>query len=111
MKVFVDSDGDVTKMIPWLIDAGIDGVSPLERQAGVDVDKLTQEYPNFLFLGGFDKLVIKNGETAMKTEFERLRPAIQRGNYLPSMDHQTPPEVSLANYKIYIDLLKSFNRV
>jgi uroporphyrinogen-III decarboxylase len=106
IKVFVDSDGDVTKMVPWLIDAGVDGVSPLERQAGVDIDKLTAEYPDFLFLGGFDKLVIKNGEKAMKEEFERLRPSILRGNYLPSMDHQTPPEVSLANYKTYVDLLK-----
>ena len=32
----VDTDGDVTRMVPWLQEVGIDGVLPLERQAGVD---------------------------------------------------------------------------
>jgi len=32
----VDTDGDVTRMVPWLMREGIRGVLPLERQAGVD---------------------------------------------------------------------------
>jgi hypothetical protein len=33
VKVLVDSDGDITSMIPWLTEAGIEGVYPLEKQA------------------------------------------------------------------------------
>ena len=32
----VDTDGDVTMMVPWLMREGIRGVLPLERQAGVE---------------------------------------------------------------------------
>jgi len=108
IRVMIDSDGDVTKMIPWLTDAGIEGILPLERQAGVDVNELTRQYPDFFFIGGFDKMVMKFGQEAMRNEFERLLPAIQSGRYLPSVDHQTPPDVSLENYKIYVRLMKEY---
>src|ERR1019366_1431690 len=32
----VDTDGDVTRLVPWLQSVGVEGVLPLERQAGVD---------------------------------------------------------------------------
>ena len=108
IKVIVDSDGDIAKMIPWFIESGVEGILPLERQAGVDVDKLTVEYPDFFFIGGFDKMVMKHGEEAMQREFERIYPAMRRKNYLPSVDHQTPPDVSLENYHIYLNLLKKY---
>jgi hypothetical protein len=108
VMVFVDSDGDVTKMIPWLINAGVEGILPLERQAGVDVNLLTAKHPDFFFLGGFDKMVMKFGEGAMVKEFERIYPAMLRGNFLPSVDHQTPSDVSLDNYRVYVKLLEHY---
>ena len=108
IKVFVDSDGDITKMLPWLIRAGVDGILPLERQAGVDINVLTAQYPDFFFIGGFDKMVMKFGEHAIRQEFERILPAMKRRNYLPSVDHQTPPDVPLATYYKYIELLKEY---
>ncbi|MCQ2770799.1 MAG: hypothetical protein MJ236_03255 [Clostridia bacterium] len=107
-KVIIDTDGDVSLMIPWLIRAGIDGVLPLERQAGVDINKLREKYPNFLFLGGFDKMTMTKGEEAMRSEFERLLPAMKSGGFIPSVDHQTPPGVSLENYRIYVKLLDEY---
>lgn len=107
-KVIVDTDGDVSMMIPWLRRAGIDGVLPLERQAGVDICALREQYPDFLFLGGFDKMTMTRGEEAMRAEFERLLPAMRSGGFIPSVDHQTPPGVSLENYKIYVRLLAEY---
>jgi uroporphyrinogen-III decarboxylase len=108
VKVLVDTDGDVTTMIPWLFNAGIEGVYPLERQAGVDVAKLRQLHPNLIMMGGYDKLVMSRGETAMRTEFERLLSVMRSGGYIPSVDHQTPPEVSLENYRIYMRLFREY---
>ena len=108
VKVFIDSDGDVNKMIPWLMEAGIDGIYPLERQAGVDVMGLRKEYPRLLMMGGFDKMVMWKGEAAMRTEFERLLPVMKSGGYVPCVDHQTPPQVSLDDYKLYLRLLKEY---
>lgn len=110
IKVLVDSDGDITEMIPWLKEAGIDGVYPLERQAGVDVCKIREEYPDFLMLGGYDKMVMPLGEEAMRAEFERLLPVMKTGGYVPSVDHQTPPGVSLENFKTYARLFREYCR-
>ncbi len=107
-KVIVDTDGDVSMMIPWLIRAGVDGVLPLERQAGVDLVKLREDYPDFLFIGGYDKMVMSKDESAMRAEFERLLPVMRSGGYIPSCDHQTPPGVSLENYRIYVRLLAEY---
>ena len=107
-KVIIDTDGDVSMMIPWLIRAGIDGVLPLERQAGVDINRLRELYPDFLFIGGFDKMTMPRGEEAMRAEFERLLPAMRAGGFVPSCDHQTPPSVSLENYHIYVRLMKEY---
>lgn len=109
IKVIIDSDGDVTEMIPWLIEAGVDGLLPLERQAGVDVLALKKAFPEFLFIGAYDKMVMKNGEAAMREEFERLLPAMKMGGFIASIDHQTPPDVSLENYRTYIKLYREYS--
>jgi len=107
-KVFIDTDGDVEPLIPWFKEVGIEGVLPLERQAGVDVNRIRQNHPDWLMMGGFDKTIMKNGEEAMRKEFERLLPAIKSGGYIPSVDHQTPPDVSVENYRIYVKLLREY---
>ena len=107
-KVIVDTDGDVTLMIPWLKRAGIEGVLPLERQAGVDLNRIRADHPDFILIGGFDKMVMKHGEEAMRAEFERLLPCMRSGRCVPGVDHQTPPDVSIDNYRIYVRLLKEY---
>ncbi len=107
-KVFIDSDGDISEPIDWFKRAGIEGILPLERQAGVDLEKLRLRHPDFLFIGHFDKMVMPYGEEAMRKEFERLLPVMRQGGFIPSVDHQTPPGVSLENYRIYLKLLKEY---
>jgi uroporphyrinogen-III decarboxylase len=104
----IDSDGDITRLIPWFQGVGIRGILPLERMAGVDVNFLRDEYPDFILIGGYDKTVMKDGEAAMRKEFERLLPAMKKGGFIPSVDHQTPPGVPLENYYIYLKLLHEY---
>ena len=104
----VDSDGDVTELIPWLEEVGIQGLLPLERMAGVDVASIRRNHPCFRMIGAFDKTVMKLGEQAMRTEFERLLPTMRAGGFIPSVDHQTPPDVSLDRYRVFVRLLKEY---
>lgn len=106
--IFVDSDGKVDEIVDWFEQAGIEGIWPLERQAGVDVAELRKKYPRMRFLGGFDKTVMHKGENALRAEFERLLPVAQQGGYIISCDHQTPPEVSYNDYKLYIRLFHEY---
>ncbi len=110
VKVLVDSDGDISSMVSWFEGAGIEGVYPLERQAGVDLAKIRAEHPRFLMMGGYDKMVMPLGEAEMRAEFERLLPVMRSGGYIPSVDHQTPPGVSLENYRIYIRLFEEYTQ-
>lgn len=110
IPVLADSDGDITVMIPWLEQAGIQGVYPLERQAGVDICAIREKYPRFLMMGGFDKMVMTKGEDAIRREFDRIFPVMKSGGYIPSVDHQTPPGVSLDDYRIYIKVFDEYVR-
>lgn len=105
-----DSDGDVTEMIPWLERVGLQGVLPLERQAGVDGMALREAHPELVMIGHYDKMVMNRGEEAIRGEFERLLPLMRSGRFVPSVDHQTPPGVSLEQYRTYLRLFEDCAR-
>jgi hypothetical protein len=87
---------------------GIQGVLPLERQAGVDGMALRREFPQLLMIGHFDKMVMDKGEQAIRAEFERLMPLMQSGGFIPSVDHQTPPHITIEQYHLYRRLLDEY---
>lgn len=104
----VDTDGDATRLVPWLLREGIQGVLPLERQAGVDGMRLRSLFPTLRMIGHYDKMVMAHGEEAIRSEFERLVPLMKAGGFIPSVDHQTPPGVSLEQYRTYLRLLNEY---
>ena len=81
---------------------------PLERQAGVDGMVLRKKFPNLRMIGHYDKMIMNKGETAIRREFERLYPLMKTGGFIPSVDHQTPPSVSMDQYRSYLKLLVEF---
>lgn len=101
----VDSDGDIEECIPWFTQCGVAGMLPFERQSGVDIARVRRKHPNLVMIGGFDKMTMTRGKEAMRAEFERLLPVMRQGGYIPGVDHQTPPGVSLAQYREYLALL------
>lgn len=105
----IDSDGDVEPLIPWFEKVGIQGILPLERMAGVDVNRIRKNHPKWRMIGGFDKTVMHLGESALRREFERIKPAVLGGYYIPSCDHQTPPAVSIDDYKLYVKMMREFS--
>lgn len=104
----IDSDGDISLPAYWFEEAGLEGILPLERQAGVDIASLRRDHPAMKFIGHFDKMTMNKGEKVMRREFERLLPTAARGGFLVGCDHQTPPGVSLDDYRIYIKLFNEY---
>lgn len=102
----VDSDGNIESCTSWFMDCGVRGMLPLERQSGVDVARLRENHPDLTMVGGFDKMTMNRGVEAMRAEWERLLPVMRQGGFIPSVDHQTPPGVSLAQYHDYLALMK-----
>ena len=104
----IDSDGDIAIPANWFEKAGLKGILPLERQAGVNIAQLRNNHPDMKFIGHFDKMTMHRGEEAMRKEFERLIPTASKGGFLIGCDHQTPPEVSIENYKLYLKLFEEY---
>lgn len=107
-KIIVDSDGFCEPLIPWFKELGVDGMLPCERQAGVDINRIRNNYPDFILIGGFDKMVMDKGEEAIRNEFERILSVMRSGRYVPGVDHQTPPAVTLKDYRIYLRLFHEY---
>ena len=105
---FVDTDGDVTEPASWFEEVGVLGFLPLERMAGVNVVALRRDHPQLRMIGAFDKTVMHLGEAHIRQEFERLLPVMKQGGYIPSVDHQTPPGVSLEDYHLWMRLLREY---
>lgn len=106
--VWLDCDGNIEKLIPHWLDAGVNCMFPIEVGTwGADPVKMRKEYgKELLLMGGFDKHVLAQGKGAIKTEVERLLPLVEEGGFIPFCDHRVPPDVALNDYLYYLELAR-----
>ncbi|HEY3398673.1 MAG TPA: uroporphyrinogen decarboxylase family protein [Armatimonadota bacterium] len=102
-----DCDGDFRLLLPLWLEVGVNGMSPCEVAAGIDVGELRAEYGRDVLLsGGIDKRVLAVGGEKMKQELESRYATAELGGYVPGIDHGVPPDVSWANYCEYVAISK-----
>ncbi len=102
--VVVDSDGNTEPLIGRLLDAGVDAIWPMER-ASADMNPLDlrKKYGKSLRLwGGVDKRELAKGPEAIDRHLAELAPLAEEGGFIPTVDHQVPPDVSLGNFRYYM---------
>jgi hypothetical protein len=54
IRVLFHSDGNLYPILDGLVDAGIDGLNPIEINAGMDVGVIHKRYPGIFMAGGID---------------------------------------------------------
>ncbi len=96
----MDSDGDVSQLIPLWIESGFNCLNPIEIAAGNDPLALHARYGHRLALrGGLDKRVLAIGGAPMHSMLQAIvPPLVADGGYIPSCDHGVPPDISWFNY-------------
>ena len=105
--IALDSDGDITELIPCWLEAGINVLYPFEAQAGMDVLAVRKQYGRELRMwGGFDKRTLAWGPEAIDAELARVRPLVEEGGYVPHPDHSLPPDVPFANYCYFMERMR-----
>ena len=107
--LYFDSDGNIEKLIPILLnECGVNFHWPLECAAGMDAVALRKKYGKDLILGGnIDKLVFAKGKDAIREEVMSKVPfLLETGGYFPSLDGDIPPDISLENFRYFINLLR-----
>ncbi len=101
--VVIDTDGNPELVLPHFLDAGVDGIWPLERASDMDPIRLRQKFGRDLRLwGGVDKRELAKDFAAIDTHLRTLQPLVAEGGFIPTVDHLVPPDVSLANFEHYM---------
>ena len=103
----LDSDGDIWKLIDVWVDNGINILWPFEVQSGMDIVKVRNRYPDLVIMGGVNKKEIARGGDAMCAEVDRITPLVEKGGYIPELDHSIPPDISWPVFCEYIEYLKN----
>lgn len=99
-KVMIHSCGAIGKVIPTLIEAGVDAIHPLQALAhGMDADSLSKYKDQVVFVGGIDaQYLLPNGSPDdIRQEIDRIS-QILGPRYIASPSHETlMPDVPMEN--------------
>ena len=110
IKVLYHSDGDIWPVMPDLISAGIDGLNPLDRQAGMHPGPLKERYGDRLFFaGGIDCVHLLPFGTPKEVR-EATRQAIRDGGsgggYFVGSSSEIGPDIPLENVIAMVETVK-----
>ena len=109
LKVILHSCGDVTALVPQLLEAGFDCLQPLEVKAGMDLVALKEQYGERLaFMGGIDVRLMADGTDPKLLEDEirtKVGLAKRSGGYIYHSDHSVPDNVSCDRFTSVLDLV------
>jgi len=106
LKVMMHSCGFIEPLLPYMVEAGIDGLQAIEIKAGMD---LLRAYKNFgdklAFMGGIDvRALYSNDRAVIDKELEAKIPIIKEGfAYFLHSDHSIPKTVEYETYKYFIE--------
>ena len=105
----VDCDGRIDAIVgPWL-EAGVNLQFPVEIGPWeTDPMALRRTWGRELrLMGGIDKRGLAQGREAIDAEIARRVPLMRDGGYVPVTDHHVPPDVSLDNYRYYLERVQA----
>jgi uroporphyrinogen decarboxylase len=102
LLVIFHSDGDITSIVPELIEAGADAIAPVDVPAGMDIARLKEDFgARVAFVGGFDLGLLNAGTPAqVQAEARRVIQAAGKGGGLvlgssSEEIYQTVPEENI----------------
>lgn len=114
ISVIFHSDGDITELLPDLIDAGIEGIHPIEPLAGMNIAELKREHGDRLVLvGNVDSSqLLPNGtpEEVRRATRECLRIASPGGGHFIGASGQIGPRVPLENALAFFEECDEYGR-
>lgn len=109
-KVILHCDGNVVSFLDMLIEAGIDGINPVEPKAGMDILELKKKYGNKLsYIGGVDNaLVLPSGDKGkIKKHILPILEAGKEGGIIIGT-HSIGPDIAVESYDYYHNLVQRY---
>ena len=107
--VIFHSDGDIRPILDMLLDAGIDGLNPLEPRAGMDAVALREKYPRLILTGGMDNTdTLINGPVSRIVDETKALIDLGRDGGLVIGAHSISPEVPQDHFAAYLETCLSY---
>lgn len=110
LPVIFHSCGGVEEALPLIVEAGFDGLNPLEVKAGCDPLRFAAKYGDKLvFTGGFDVRILESGDRpAIEREVTRLTEGMKDlgARYVFGSDHSISPRVAYADFLFALDVFR-----
>ncbi len=97
IKVILHSTGNITGFLDQLIDAGFDGIHPVDRSAGMDIAILKKNYAKTLLLFGNVELKDLDSEEIVQQTKKCIKDASYGGGYFISSCSGIDRKLNLKN--------------
>ncbi len=114
VRVLLHCDGQIMPLMDDIVQMGFDGVHPIERKAGMNLDVMKKEYGDKLTLiGNVDATELLPHGTSLqikKQVLECLRIAAPGGGYILASDHSIHEGVRSANAMFMFKAAKKYGR-
>jgi len=107
------TDGNIWKIIDWLIDTGIDGIGPLEPGAGMDLYEVKKKYGNKVcVMGNVDvNLLSQASVEKIVSETKRIIARVSpSGGHIMSSGNSISSSVKPENFLAMVETTKKYGR-
>jgi len=110
--VMLHCDGNLEPLLDLALAAGIDGINPVEYNAGLDVVELAEKYRGRLrFIGGVCNCqILPSGDPEKITRHIRRIIDAGRNGGLIIGAHSIGPDISVESYELYRKLVAEFGK-
>jgi hypothetical protein len=109
LRILCTTGGDLTPLLPPLIEAGINGlwISNI-RNTGMEYARLRRTFgAGVALIGGIDSTALSRDESAIRRVVEEtVPPLLESGHYLPCLDDRPRSNVSFLRYCYYRRILE-----
>jgi len=113
LRILCTTGGDLSPLLPSLIDAGINGlwISNI-RSTRMEYHKLRRQFGSEVALiGGIDSTALARDEAAVRKAVAQTVPGLlEGGHYLPCLDDRPRSNVPFAHYRLYRHILEEITR-
>lgn len=107
-----DTDGNIMPIVEIFLDNGLNTMFPVEVHGGSDPRVLRERYGKRVRLwGGVNKRALAATPEDIRREMLSLKPYVEQGGFIPTVDHRVPTDVSFDNYRTYLDLKREILHV
>ena len=110
LPVVLHSCGSQREALPLIVEAGFDGLNPMEVAAGNDILEYAEQYGDrFVFVGGFDKRIIESHDRDLiRREVSAFMTGMKaRGaRFLFGSDHSISTNTNYEDYQYAIEVYR-----